>query len=359
MVIATHSHQILSDFPLAEKKSSKFSKIENIAGWDNAFKKIAIVVANIFIVLGNWVFKPFSQAIKKNESDPMTIDINIEPSSTSLLTEHNPDALSAEEKLALKEVYVISVQCQYAKKYEEKKGTLPTEKHLLRVFNEKKLQQLDRKIERKIEQLTHEDIETIRKQNPSGRSQTTEDLTSSISFPGVLGFVSAIAATITTIALSGYANSWVVKPAIQAAQGLPLVGGVMTSTLHGAAVLNRGWNWGKSGFQLTREMIQKKPNNVGITGALLLAGSSVGYNGIKDYINQPDKAIINESACLTRQKLSGFIHQTVDKLLGVIRGEDNTQNQKAFDQGYQTAQKCSAVFFAINALLSVVQLNPF
>jgi hypothetical protein len=370
MAITTFHPQLPTTLlALEEKKPSKFSKVTSFKGWDNPFKKIALAVVHIFTALREWISKPFSKNITKikpektieatpNEIKPEPL-VKREPVSKS----ENTAFLSSDEIVSLKAQIFTLEQCKYAKKYEEKTGKLPTEDLLIKVFNDKKIKQLNKKIDRLLEKLTPEDIEKFRARcnqiaRPSENTPDQEQV-SLISLPGLLGFGTGVAAGLTASTLSNYANTWIFEPIINITQTIPFIGDKITTGLQSAAFLNRGWNWsnlGLLGAKIAKDNFNSPLNKAGIITAACMAGS-VGYHGIKDYIANPKKAISNESGSLIRKEISKVVNNTAVKLgrFCLTEKESDSVKQKSFNYGYSVAQKVALAVFALN----VLGFNPF
>lgn len=374
MAITTFNPQLATTLlALEEKKPSKFSKVDSFKGWDNPFKKIALAVVHIFTALREWISKPFSKNITKIKPEK-TIEVTPNEIKTEPLVKREPVSksentafLSSDEIVSLKAQIFILEQSKYAKKYEEKTGELPTENHLIKVFNDKKIKQLNKKIDQSLEKLTPEDVKKLRARcNQIARpSENTPDQeqASLISLPGLLGFGTGVAAGLTASTLSTYANTWIFEPIINITQTLPFVGDKIITGLQSAAFLNRGWNWSKLGLlgaKIAKNTFNSPQNKICVIAAAYMAGS-IGYQGMKDYINNPKKAISNESGSLIRKEISKIVNNTAVKLgrFCLTEKESDSVKQKSFNYGYSIAQNVSLAFFAGTAILDVLGLKPF
>ncbi|MEI8300491.1 MAG: hypothetical protein WCG10_02615 [Chlamydiota bacterium] len=303
--------------------SSKFSKIDNLEGHNNIFNKIATAVMNIFIALRNWILKSFSKNIKAPETEKV-----IDKKSDPVIP-----ILSPEEITLLKNRFILLSQCKYAEKYEEKTGKLPTEKQILKIFNDKKIKQLNRKADQLIKKLKPEEIikfkEGIRlastqAQEPSNQTPAPKSIFSEMldqskkaldhlaTFSGVAGVGVGLATGLTTNLVSNVANSCLVQPILNKFQEFG--GSEVTRGLQFAAISNRAINW----YNQLKSSSAAEVTAATLFGAIIAPIPILGprdlvsaRKGMDDYMKDAKTAISNESGYFLRKCINEQSHKKV------------------------------------------------
>ncbi len=376
---------------LEEQKPSKFSKMDSFKSLNNPFKKIALAVVHIFTALREWVYKPFSTNITIAKSEK-TVEVKPNESKLESLVKCEPvskpesaASLSPDEIKFIKDQYVFIKQLEYTKKYEEKTGKLPTDEHFLKVFNDKKLKQLHKKVDKELEKLAPEDVKKVKArycqikkllENTSSQEQLNststvtshkvevnaeslvDRITKKITPQLCLGLGVGVATMVTGYALASYASANLLEPLIQGAQTLSIgdtnIGGKITTGLQIIALwttAKRAWNGMKMAMP-GWEFLGKELTLPKFPAACSTVACSIGFfaecRNILNCINNPKIALFNEGRRFLHRKIITHVDRAVqfgcDYLL---KKDSDLSQQKTFEGGYRGAQ--TVVSLALNA----------